>query len=248
MPADAMMPAVPRKTHIRSVDTNPPGYPSRTLSNRFGADCWFAKRCAAMCALYSEQIASRRLEAETWWVRLIPAEDIDVAQYGSVAASVAWGDGEVKRVPFDPEVLSMSDDESYAATLDWVHGHMLELAKARGWDENVLRDVYQSCSERIGPYRVECGAKWDPTRRFRAVAVYEIDARGDGWTILRVVDRGGTNVAEERFDSPCRPMAARAIGSSVRWGQKEAVVIPWPDKFAPRRQFAGERAVPVPDQ
>ncbi len=234
-----------RTTRLRSVDANPLIYPSRAMPDRCGPSDRFAKQAARVCAIYSSELNSAAIEAETWWVRFIPKEGIERKKYGSVAMTVTLGLGEVHHVPFDAAVLEMSEDERHFATLEWLHAEMLRLADARGWDAGALEEVLRRCRDREAAYVVDCGSKWSPDRRTRALAVYEIDANGDGWTSITVLDREGETVAVTRFDSPPEPAAVAPIRRSLRWPDAAAVAItPWPEKFAPRREFAGERLVP----
>ncbi len=96
-------------------------------------------------------------------------------------------------------------------------------------------EVLRRCRDREAAYVVDCGSKWSPDRRTRALAVYEIDANGDGWTSITVLDGEGETVAVTRFDSPPEPAAVAPIRRSLRWPDAAAVAItPWPEKFAPR--------------
>jgi hypothetical protein len=233
-----------RTARLRSVDTNPFLFPSRVMSERFGASDRFAKQAARVCAIYSSELNSAAIEAETWWVRFIPKEGVEPRTYGSVAMTVTLGVGEVHEVPFDAAVLEMPEHERHFATLEWFHGEMLRLGAARGWDTPALDEVLRRCRDREPAYVVDCGSTWSPDRRNRARAAYEIDGDGNGWTSVAVVDRDGETLAVARFDSPSEPDAAVPIARSLRWRDAAAVAItPWPEKFAPRHAFAGERLV-----
>ncbi|MDP9402053.1 MAG: hypothetical protein M3P85_01685 [Actinomycetota bacterium] len=127
-----------RTTRLRSVDTNPLIYPSRAMPDRCAPSDRFAKQAARVCAIYSSELNSAAIEAETWWVRFIPKEGIEPKTYGTVAMTVTLGLGEVHHVPFDAAVLEMPEDERHFATLAWLHAEMLRLADARGWDAGAL--------------------------------------------------------------------------------------------------------------
>ncbi len=220
-------------TRLRSVDMNALGRPSRVCAQNqrwWTPPARYAKHAAVVTELYSLHLArGAPVPAETWWVRLLPSEGIAVPQFGTVAASVSYGDGEVWGIPFDPAVFELPDAHRRRAILDQTQQHLLALAAQRNWPEQPFAEAYQACLADDLRLELLGAAKSSPDRRLRARLRYTVDGNGDGWTVVEFVDGRGELVgSSDPFDSPHEARFFGRATKSLRWyGNTSVLFEPW---------------------
>lgn len=225
-----------RVVRLRSIDTNPIGWPSR-LVPRGMTDCdRFAKCATVVTKLYSLCLdAGVPLVAKTSWARFIPTDGLTAALFSGVAMTADLGLGEVHEVPYDPAVLNFPDHDRRLAILDWLHAHLLNLAMTLHWDIEPLLAAFHAC-QRDGCRFVQRGKpKVSPNRRYQAYIEFEIDGEGDGWSRAVIADRLGAVLAvSDRRDSPATITASGRVRRSLRWQESAVTWMPWIDDVAPR--------------
>ncbi|GIF62166.1 hypothetical protein Ais01nite_02010 [Asanoa ishikariensis] len=222
-----------RLTRLRSVDMNAQVLPSRLGAekpHRWKAADRFAKHGAVVTELYSRDLLrGEPVPAQTWWVRLLPDEQVGAARFSDLAMSVADGFGEVHEVPFDPDVVDLPDHQRRLAILGFVQENLLALAALRGWPRQPFEDAYRACLADNLHLELLGAAKASPDRRLRARVRFSLDGNGDGWSVVEFLDRGDRVVGRsEAFDSPWETRGFRHIEKSLRWHENTSVsLVPW---------------------
>lgn len=219
---------------------------------RFTPEKRLAKCGTVVCRAYSQTLrAGPPVEAKTSWGRFIFVPDAPPAAFGDVAATASLGMGEVHEVPPPPlSLLELPDRDRRLALLDFLHQHLLQLAAARGWEQEPFELARQAVVDADLEYVLQSPPKASPDRRHTADVRLEVDGVGDSWLTLRVRDRDGAIVhMSPPLMTQLSSQSFNAVRRSLRWANASRVTVDsWPldEPFGPTESSAYTASIDRP--
>jgi hypothetical protein len=178
--------------------------------------------------LYSETIASLGIEGRSSEIRFMS----DVGPKGQTEAEVTvntefLGGFESAHILLPRGIAELASQARGVLVLDVVHGAVMRLAEARGWDPALLRTVRDRCLERNLDYTWESPWKASPHRRYQARAEFRLLDHGFGTTRIAVRDRNsgdviGTSEAAEAF---CTQAGFKRSAGTLHWDGPERMTM-----------------------
>ncbi|GAA1922361.1 hypothetical protein [Nocardioides hwasunensis] len=186
------------------------------------------RACRSVAALYSEALREVAIPHRTTELRLVTArtEQRD-GVHGSVHVdplSEGWESGTV----FVPESFVDHTPRARAeALLEVVHGMVLRLGEARGWDASLLEKCRQHVVDRDLEHRWTAPAKTSPGRRHEARAEFRMMPDGYGrarLVIVRTLDGAEVATSGEAL-AYCTPQGFLRAAKTLRWHGKDRVAM-----------------------
>jgi hypothetical protein len=187
-----------------------------------------AKCGTAVTRAYGQALrAGPPVEAKTSWGRFIFTPDAPPFAPSSVPALGTLGMGEVHEVPPPPlSLLDLPDHDRRLGLMEFLHGNLLCLAAALGWDTRPFEEARQAVLAGDLRYVLRSPLKASPDRRYRAGVTMEVDGNGDAWLELQVIDRDGlavhtspplmTHESERGFN---------AVRRTLHWSDRTTVTV-----------------------
>ena len=174
------------------VEVYPPtGFPERPWGDApEGADVHdaFVKSARSVTELYWEGLAPLKVPNHCSMLRLScstsPADEVLVAVSTEKYEGMEMGGIQVPRT-----LLGLTHEQRARLVLDAVHGAVLRLAEARGWDPGIFDPCRQHVLDAGLVYRWDGPWKSSPDRRHRARARYHLTPDGYGRVRIEVQRR-----------------------------------------------------------
>ena len=184
--------------HFKLVLVWPPtGFPDRSWSDDDDPEeDAFVRSARSVTELYSEGLAALGIEGRCSELRFLVGHD-PAATDVTVRVSTRRPEGfEFAGASLPTGVAALPIPERQRLVLDVIHGAVLRLAEARGWDLQELDAVRRHVLDRGFEFRWDGPYKSSPDRRHRARARYRLTDTGYGRAHIEVVDRDGSVVTE----------------------------------------------------
>jgi hypothetical protein len=188
----------------------------------------FVKTARRVCELYSEVIASLGLEGRSSEIRFMS----DVGPKGQAEVEVTvntefLGGFESAHILLPRGIAELAPQARGVLVLDAVHGAVMRLAEARGWDPALLKTVRDRCLERNLDYTWESPWKASPHRRYQARAEFRLLDHGFGTTRIAVRDRRSGHVigTSETAEAYCTQAGFKRSARTLRWDGSDRVTM-----------------------
>jgi hypothetical protein len=201
-------------TQFKVVMVWPPtGFPDRSWSDDGDPEeDAFVRSARSVTELYSEGLAPLGIEGHCSELRFLVGHD-PAATHVTVRVSTRRPQGfESAGASLPTGIAALPPLERRHLVLDVVHGAVLRLAKARGWDSRKLDAARRHVLDSDFEFRWDGPWKSSPDRRHRARARYRLTDIGYGRAQVEIVDNQGAPVAE----------SADALAFSTRDGFKRS--------------------------
>ena len=182
----------------------------------------FASRCSAIYQLYSIQLElGDPIKATTSWTTIgvidrLPPETPSVIN-DEPPDNLGVGDNIF--VPVDFEILNADRRQWAHLYLDWLHSRMIELARARGWNEAPLEAARLGCIAAGLRVDLEGKTQRSPDRKFKAQMDLSIDVVRGHRIALTLFDKVGTVVGQTISNDPCLFHDFRTSAVRLWWGK-----------------------------
>lgn len=198
---------------MRSVDVHP--LDDAPLTRAFTDGCW------TVAELYSLTLARTEepIKATVSWTRIFVDRRIRPGAPSRIEEEPPDGFGfsDGMRCAVDPAVLATEALLRPRRYLEWLHERMLELARARNWDQSVLHQAFADCME-AGLVLVQSSTpRSSPDRRHRATLTLRTGADRAGTLELRIVDRNAVERGRTTADDACSVDTFRKLTRQLRW-------------------------------
>ena len=189
----------------------------------------FERTARSVGELYSEALASLEVHGPRSEMCLFIGHDPDVAEVKVSVSTDTSGSYESAGVRLPSGVARLPASERQLLVLEIVHGAVLRLAEARGWDLELLGDVRSHVLEADFEFRWDGPWKTSPDRRHRARARYRLPDSGYGRAWIEVTTRNGDPVVESASALAFNTSDSfRRSAATLRWDGSSAVqLIPY---------------------
>ena len=198
----------------------------------------FVKTARRVCELYSEAIVSLGIEGRSSEIRFMS----DVGPKGQAEVEVTvntefLGGFESARVLLPRGIAELAPQARGVLVLDVVHGAVLRLAEARGWDAALLESVRDRCLKRTLDYTWESSWKASSHRRYEARAEFRLLDHGFGTTRIAVRDRRSGDVIgiSDEAEAFCTQAGFKRSAGTLHWDGSDRL------SMAPFRGLLGQQ-------
>jgi hypothetical protein len=200
-----------RRRNLRSVDVYPLDDAPRTQE--------FAAGCRTMAELYSLTLARAKepIKATVSWARIFLDRRVQPGAPSLIPDEPPDGYGFSDGMRCAPAILEVEASLRPLRYLKWLHERMLELARARQWDETVLHQAFQDCVDAELTLVLTSKPRSSPDRRHRATITLRMDAEGTGSIMLTIADRVGAERGRTTISNVCSVDDFRRVANHLRW-------------------------------
>ncbi|KYH43376.1 hypothetical protein [Branchiibius sp. NY16-3462-2] len=191
----------------------------------------FVRTSRRVCERYSDALRKAELSNRSSSVRFFvgQGEPGDV----EVAMSVDPSDSESGRVTLPPAATTLDAGYRAALVLETVHGGMMRLGQARGWDPERLNEAHAAVIAHRFEFSWDSPWKTSRTRKHKARLRFSLQDNGFGIAILEVTDVKTAQVLRsEAVPSFSTIEGFQRSARTLRWAGAESVeAVPWVGLF-----------------
>lgn len=186
----------------------------------------FVKSSRRVCELYSEGLAQADIDGRCREIRFSSHEASPDPDPVHVLVHTDFISGwEMINIAVPKGAADLTPEARGLLVLDTIHGGVLRLAQARGWDPDKVEHVRQHCLARRLDYTWDGRWKASPSRRYDARGEFRLLDYGFGVTRIAIRDRRTGEVvgASREATAYCTHEGFKRSADSLRWKGSDRV-------------------------